>query len=54
MKELLERIKRVAIEDFKFLFEPYVWVWRATRRALSFLFRQVKLMFNRRNKSKDE
>ncbi|WP_371766081.1 hypothetical protein [Massilia sp.] len=54
MKEVLKRIKRVATEDFKIFFEPYVWVWRATRRAISFLFRQIKLLFNHRKKSKDE
>lgn len=35
MKELLEHIKRVAIEDFKEFFEPFVWVGRAICRAVA-------------------
>jgi hypothetical protein len=41
-KEIFEHIKRVAIEDFKTFFEPFVWVWRAILRFIRFLARKLK------------
>ena len=50
MKELFEHIKRVAIEDFKTFFEPFVWVWRAVRRCVSAVTRHLRLLFDRKRK----
>lgn len=42
MKEFFEHIKRVAIEDFKDFFEPYVWVYRGVRRFIHSSCRKIK------------
>jgi len=42
MKELLEHIKRVAIEDFKTFFEPFVWVGRGFKRIIKSLLGRIK------------
>lgn len=50
MKEIFEHIKRVAIEDFKTFFEPFVWVWRGLRRFMRFVRRQLGFLFGMREK----
>lgn len=42
MKELIKHLKKVAIEDTRLFFEPYVAVGRLIRRFVATLFSRPK------------
>jgi hypothetical protein len=45
LKEIFEHFKRVAIQDFKDFFAPFVWVWGGIRRFVRFLAHLLKSWF---------
>lgn len=54
MKELIEHIKRVAIEDFRLFFEPVVTVFRFIRSLTRAVSGWLKRQLRKQNKGDDQ
>ncbi len=50
MKEIFDHIKKVAIQDFRDFFEPYVFLFRLVRSLASAISRGIKSRWNRNKK----
>lgn len=54
LREFIEHIKRVAIEDSRLFFEPYVAVYRFTRSLTKATSGWIKRRLRKRNKADDQ
>lgn len=54
LREFIEHIKRVAIEDSRLFFEPYVAVYRVTRSLTKATSGWIKQRLRKRNKADDQ
>lgn len=54
LKELIEHIKRVAIEDFRLFFEPFVTVFHFIRSVTKAAFRWIKRQRRKQNEGGDK
>jgi len=50
MKEIIDHIKKVAIQDFRDFFAPYVFLFRLIRSLASAISRGIKSRWNRNKK----
>jgi len=50
MKEIIDHIKKVAIQDFREFFAPFVFVFRFIRSVTSATFRGIRSRWNRYKK----
>lgn len=53
MKNFIDHIKQVAIQDFRDFFAPFVWVIRSVRSLASAIFNRIKSR-STRNKKGDQ
>jgi hypothetical protein len=54
LKEIIERIKRVAIEDFCLFFEPFVTVFRFIRSVAKAASGWIKRQLRKQNEDNDK
>lgn len=54
LKELIEHIKRVAIEDFRLFFEPFVTVFRFIRSLTRAASGWIKRQLRKKNEGNDQ
>jgi hypothetical protein len=50
MKEIIDHLKKVAIQDFRDFFAPYVFLIRSVRSLASTISRDIKSRWNRNKK----
>jgi len=54
MKDLIKHIKQVALDDTRLFFEPYVFVFRATRRFVSAVSAKIRRLMQKHQKDEDQ
>jgi hypothetical protein len=54
LKKLIEHIKRVAIEDFRLFFEPFVTVFRFSRSLTRTASGWIKRQLRKQNKGDNQ